>query len=288
MVIRQLFPFPKAHVWALSLAATLPLVMGSTAAVAQTQTAKNSKPLSNSESLLRGSSSSANRGAPRRRLGGGSRIPQSCAEGPQSMAMIAPADNVTVTTSIQPSLMLWVNQSSDARDLEFVVRDAADEPVYHKVVTLSDEAGLVTLDMSEWNDAPRLTQGEDYYVYMSLVCDASDRSKDIVVEGALSPVDYDSWLALEPMDPEPAVSLGDLAPIAQAERYAEVGLWHDAMAQLNQLRQEGETVAIRQEAQRQWQALLEADDELAVIAEATKQVMSPVAIAEAGEAYSFE
>lgn len=287
MVIRQLSFFPKAHIWALSLAATLPLVLGSTAAVAETQTAKQSKPLSNSESLLRGSSS-AQRGAPSRRFGGGSRIPQSCAEGPQAMAMIAPADNVTVTTSLQPSLMLWVNQSSDARDLEFVLRDAADEPVYHKVVTLSDEAGLVTLDMSEWDDAPRLTQGDDYYLYMSLICDASDRSKDIVVEGALSPIDYESWLALEPMDPEPTQSLHDLDPLAQAERYVEVGLWHDAMAQLNQLRQEGETVAIRQEAQRQWQALLEADTDLTVIAEATKQVMSPVAIAEAREDFSFE
>ncbi len=256
------------------------------------------KPTSNFENFS--PAETGKRGAPSRRFGGGSRVGNSgvngsriqnvCAAGPQAIAMISPASNVTVTTSAQPSLMLWVNESKYERDLEFVLREGPQgngEDVYRKMLKLSDKSGLVTLDMSELEDAPSLTKGEDYYIYLSLVCDANDRSKDMVVEGQLSAVEFEQWVAQQPQRTVANEKLDTLAPFFQIEQSIEVGLWHDAMVQLNRLRQKGSSSTIRRQAQQRWQALLEADDELYVIADETKTVIEPLAISDVQELELF-
>lgn len=289
MTTQRLFPSFFSRSLLFSVATICPLILGTsvfgaTVALAQTtQASANVKPLSNRAKLLQ-ENLSGKRGAPSRRFGGGSRVTNVCAVGPQAMAMIAPADNVTVTTSAQPSLMLWVNGSQSERDLELVLRDGNDEPVYSKMLKLSDKSGLVTLDLSKFDDAPSLNQTEDYYLYLSLICDSSDRSKDVVVEGQLSYVDLQSWVAQNSVS---TVTRSNLTPLSQVEKSLELGLWHDAMAQLNGLRQEGSTEAVRQQAQQRWQELLAADDELHVIAEETREVMSPLAITNIQEWMDF-
>lgn len=303
MAIQQLFRSSRSLLIAASIASAIPLMFGGAEAVAQTAKARNSdvKPLSNHENLPK-VTLSGKRGAPSRRFGGGSRVGNGngngsriqnvCAAGPQAIAMISPEDNVTVTTAEKPSLMLWVNESKYERDLELAVREGPEgngEDVYLKMIKLSAKAGLVTLDMSEFEDAPSLTKGEDYYIYLSLICDASDRSKDMVVEGRLNPVDFDQWVAQDSQRLASNADWSILEPLFQVEQSVEVGLWHDAMVQLNHLRQEGSTSSIRKQAQQRWQALLEADTELNVIASETSNVVSPLAIADVQELdnYSF-
>lgn len=284
MAIQRLFPSSRALIWAFSIASLMPLMVGGAAAVAQTAKAGNEVPLSNRSSLsqVNLSGNGMQGGAPKRRFGGGSR--DACSPGPQSLAMISPADNVTVTTAAQPSFMLWVTESKNERDLEFVLRDSDDLEVYSKMLKLSDEAGVVTLDMSQLEDAPSLTKGEDYYVYLSWVCDLNDRSKDIVVEGQLSPVDFDQWVTQHSRLQASGTELQTSDPFFQIEQSVEVGLWHDAMVQLNRLRQDGTTSAIRQQAQQRWEELLEADDGLNVIADETRNVVTtPLAIADIQE-----
>ncbi len=292
MSIQQLFRSSRSLLLAASIASLMPLMLGGAAAIAQTaQSTSDVKPLSNQLGKLPQGNMSGKKGAPSRRFGGGSRIQNVCAVGPQAMAMISPADNVTVTTSDQPSLMLWVNESKQERNLEFAILDGNGDDgqdVYRKMLKLSDKAGLVTLDMSELEDAPRLSKGEDYYIYLSLVCDANDRSKDMVVEGQLSSVDFDLWVAQrQPSLSTSSQSMNTLDPFFQVEQSIEVGLWHDAMVQLNRLRQEGSSAAIRQQAQQRWEELLEADEELYVIADDTKTALTPLAIADVPELNSF-
>lgn len=269
----------------------MPLMFSGAAAIAQkaTTASNNSKPQSNRERLPQVRLSGKKNGIPGRRVGGGSRIP-GCTSALNATAMISPRDNVTVTTSTQPSLMFWLDESDGERDVELALRagfDGSGPEVYRTMVKLSGQAGLLTLDLSELEDAPRLTQGEDYYIYLSWICDASDRSKDIVVEGSLSPVDLDQWVAQRSPLPVSNAEMNQSDSFFQVEQSIELGLWHDAMVQLNQLRQEGSSSAIRQQAQQRWQALLEADDELSVIADGTRTVTSPLAIAAAQELDRF-
>ncbi len=291
MAISRLFQSSRPLLWAASIALFVPLMLGGAAAVAETaKTNRNVKPTP-SRNGLNQVDLSGRRGAPSRRFGGGSRVGNGdvtgsrvqnvCATGPQSLAMISPADNVTVTTSEKPSLMFWVNESQYERDVEFALREGAKgngPEVYRKILKLSEQSGLVTVDMSELEDAPSLTKGKDYYVYFSLVCDASDRSKEIVVEGRLNPVALDSRFAQVSQGLSSNTGLNALDPFFQIEQSVEMGLWHDAMVQLNHLRQEGSSPAIRQQAQLRWQTLLEADSELKVIAAETNTVVSPLAI----------
>lgn len=241
---------------AVAIAAASPMFLNAPAVLAHTA----AKPVSNSAKLQQ-NAASANRGAPSRRFGGGSRTTNICAIGPQAMAMIAPADNVTLTTSAQPSLMFWVNESKQARDVEFVLRDGLDRPVYSKLLQLPEQAGLVTLDMAQLADAPKLEQNQDYYLYLSMICDGSDRSKDMVVEGVLRRVD--------------------------AERQSEAGLWHDAMAQLNRLRQSNVNPGLQQQAERQWLDRLNADPDLSAIALETRQILRPIAVLDATDLEGF-
>lgn len=175
--------------------------------------------------------------------------------------MIAPPDNVTVTTAARPSLMFYINGAEQTRELEFILRDVAtDRALYGKMLTLPEQGGLVTLDLEEFADAPELAVGGEYYWYLSLICDRGDRAKDIVVEGDLRRV----------------------AAIAPTNSPLSSGLWHDAMDEFNRLRQgqvqERDSADLRQEAQRQWLAALEADRELAPIAAATQTWVTPLKV----------
>jgi hypothetical protein len=279
-ISQQLSQRSRAATFAWAIAATLPLLLQGPTALAQTA----AKPLSNGAKLQQ-SGLSANRGAPSRRFGGGSRTTNVCATGTQAMAMIAPADNVTITTSAQPSLMFWVNESKQTRDVEFVLRDASDRQVYSKLLKLPEQAGLVTLDMAQLADAPKLAQNQDYYLYLSLICDGSDRSKDMVVEGALRRVDAGPLLSQgQAGKPTPASHSQTSDTLALAERYREAGLWHDAMAQLNRLRQCNANPALRQQAEQQWLAQLNADQDLSKIALATRQILHPTAVVNTAQA----
>jgi len=293
MAIQRSVPFSRSIICAAALASLAPLLLGGTPVAAQATkaAARNVKPPSSKFEKVTPMTRSSD--APSRRFGGGSRVGSGrlrnvCEAGPQALAMISPADNVTVTTSTQPSLMLWVSGSQEERDLEFVLRDSNDEQFYAKLLKLSSKAGLVTLDMSELDDAPNLAKGEDYYAYLSLVCDPNDRSKDMVVEGKVTSVEFEQWVAQGAAAPSSFQANGDsMDPFFQVEQSVEVGLWHDAMVQLNRLRQEGSTAAIRQQAELRWQALLEADMELRAIADETKATMSPLAIADIQELDQF-
>jgi len=297
MTLRRLFPTSQTLLIAASLAANAPLLLEPSVAVAQTTQASGESqsqigPIQQRPRI----DVSGKRGSPRRRLGGGSRVGmiqqggrlvrRSCVSGPHAIAMVAPADNVTVTTSAQPSLMMWVDQSMQTKDLEFALRQGAEgngSEVYRKLITLPDEAGWVTLDLAALDDAPSLTQGEDYYVYLSLVCDASDRSKDMVAEGRLNYIDAELWAEGAQ---QPALNLAqatNLDPFSAVERSLELGLWHDAMVQLNHLRRQGQTSAIQQQAQQRWQQLLEADDELYVLVDKPQTAVAPLAIADSPE-----
>jgi hypothetical protein len=268
---------------AFAIAATLPIVLSASAALAQTP----AKPLSNSAKLQQ-TSASVSRGAPSRRFGGGSRTTTVCATGSHAMAMIAPADNVTLTTAAQPSLMFWVSESNQARDVEFVLRDASDRSVYSKLIKLPKQAGLVTLDMAQLADAPKLDQNQDYYLYLSMICDGSDRAKDMVVEGALRRVDAGSVLAQVQSSNSALSALPQSSDsLARAERYSELGLWHDAMAQLNRLRQSNANPALQQQAERQWLDQLNADKDLSKIALETRQILRPVAVVDATDSEAF-
>lgn len=155
------------------------------------------------------------RGAPRGRIGGGTR-----GIGSQSivLSVMAP-DHPGLTTSEQPSLF-WFISASPTYPVELTLVDPrADEPLLETKIHGPIEAGLQRFRLS--SHGVRLEAGVAYRWYVAVVVDPASRSKDILAGGVIERVepsaDVRQRLAQAPREQLPAV-------------FAEAGFWYDALS----------------------------------------------------------
>jgi hypothetical protein len=135
---------------------------------------------------------------------------------------------VESTVAARPTFLIHVPQTS-AKNAEFMMRkkisDQEEEIVYEQVVALPETPGIVSISLPA--DKAGLEVDQLYNWTFQVVCNSTDRTKDLTVEGAVKRIELDSSLANQLQNAEPR----DRSAI-----YAEKGIWTDAVSTLADLR----------------------------------------------------
>lgn len=190
-------------------------------------------------------SSTTERGFPTgTREGGGTR--SGCAMNHRPLTALIPQSSYAKTTKAFPTLLFYVPSSSQPRVLDFVVRNQNDELVYEQTLTVEQSSGLIHLTFPS-SEKAKLKSNQDYHWYLSLVCNANNRSEDITVQGWIRRVDNDVNFANE---------LNQMSPLQQVQQYQEAGIWHDALYNLAQLRCNDPD---NQQIMQQWHSILQSE-----------------------------
>jgi hypothetical protein len=160
------------------------------------------------------------RGAPRARVGGGTRGPG----GQDDLLTVLAPDHVGLTMQAQPTLYWYARTPAAARFRFALINDTEIEPLLEIDTGQDTVAGIQQLDLQDYDIT--LTPGVEYEWSVALVRDENNRSADIVTSGVIERV-------------TPAAELVDrLAGSSGAERvrlYAAEGLWYDALDSLSGL-----------------------------------------------------
>ncbi|MBH0184997.1 MAG: DUF928 domain-containing protein [Nitrospira sp.] len=139
------------------------------------------------------------------------------------ISVLAP-DHVGWTLQTQP-VLYWFASTEQNLPYEFVlIVDNAEEPVVETRLPQPVHPGIQRIRLSDHNVT--LSPGKRYYWSVALVLDADEPSGNIVAKGIIERVDQDT---LEP--PLPRV----IATADMPRRFAESGVWYDAVAAISDL-----------------------------------------------------
>lgn len=159
------------------------------------------------------------RGAPARRVGGGTRGAEQTLP---SLAVLAP-DHVAYTVSAQPALYWYLSKPTAVRIELTLVDEKGTEPLIER--TVSDaKPGIHRLNLADFKVT--LKPDEEYQWSVSLVPDPRERSNDVIAAGAVKRIAAAPSLASRTA----SASREDLPAV-----YAAEGIWYDAIAALSEL-----------------------------------------------------
>lgn len=185
------------------------------------------------------------RGLPGRREGGGTR--GECIVSQPTLTALIPSQNFGTTVKEYPSFFWYVPQTS-ATTAEFVLMDG-NRTVYKKTIALPRSPGILEVSLPQDGSVPPLTIGKDYQWFFSIVCNADDRSGDLLTRG---------WVQRQALSPSLATKLSQTPLADRAMVYAQAGIWYDAVEALADLQQSPTPAGIRQNARLsdRWNRLL--------------------------------
>ena len=158
------------------------------------------------------------RGMPGGRVGGGSRS----AENQRPVILVLAPDHVALTMQEQPSLFWYVSQATSGPVLFTLIDSRAVTPIVETGLTSPSQGGVQRIRLADYGI--RLTTGVSYRWFVTLVLDPDKRSKDVVGGGMIERV---------PLIEALSVNLASTGNEDTARRYAEAGLWYDAIAVLS-------------------------------------------------------
>jgi hypothetical protein len=172
----------------------------------------------------------------------------SCAGQPVTVTALLPKNNegelakkaeieIENTVAGRPTFFIHVSQTS-AQEAEFILinkkigEDNNGQAVYDEdkyiidqIVALPKNPGIVSISLPA--DAAALEVGQLYFWAFQVICDPTDRNKDVMVEGAVQRIELDSTLANQLQQAEPR---------DRPALYADAGIWTDAVSTLFDLR----------------------------------------------------
>jgi len=158
------------------------------------------------------------RGVPGGRVGGGTRGGES---GPV-MLPLAP-DHVGLTTQTQPTLYWYLSKPTNY-PIEFTLVDVkATTPILERRLSSSNQAGIQAIRLADYGIS--LVPGVTYRWYVSLIYGSEASSRDLVAGGAMEVAGG----TVELVDQAEARRLTDTVKGDQVQRFAEAGLWYDAI-----------------------------------------------------------
>jgi len=154
------------------------------------------------------------RGAPRARVGGGTRG----TGGDRAELQVLAPDHVGLTTQAQPTLY-WYARTPAAAHIEFaLVSETAVDPLLEVETGEVKLAGVQHLDLAAHNIT--LEPGVPYQWSVALVMDETSRSSDVMASGVIELIEPDKAVSSRI-----AGSRGtDLVAV-----YATEGIWYDAL-----------------------------------------------------------
>ncbi|MGL5081000.1 MAG: DUF928 domain-containing protein [Microcoleaceae cyanobacterium] len=171
------------------------------------------------------------RGAPSRTRGSGSRGPCGTAvrakEPETPLTALMPANNVGTTVSSNPAVYLYVPETS-SNSAEFALYNWTTRDrnsVYEAQVPLAETSGIVKIPLP---NSVTLEPENTYVWVFSVVCNPEDRSQDQYVSG---------WIERVSLKSEQEATIEQAQQLSEkAALYASAGVWHEALAIVEQLR----------------------------------------------------
>ncbi len=178
------------------------------------------------------------RGAPKSRVGGGTRGPKD--ERP-SLSALAP-DHLGLTVSEQPELYWYLSKDS-SHPVEFILNDKEGiDPLLEVVMKPPLQAGIHRIQLAQHQT--RLQPGVPYQWFVALIIDAENPSLEVVAGGAIQ------YLAPSDERKEKVNSALNNAttPADTWRAYASGGIWYDALASLmTEMLKTPQNTALRQQ-----------------------------------------
>jgi hypothetical protein len=159
-------------------------------------------------------------------IGGGTRG-QFCLKNHRKVIPLLPEKRNGLTLAERPTFYWYVPQTT-VKTAKFTIRTDNEQTLFYTIeLSLPSEAGIISFTLPA--AAPSLAVNKDYHVYLTVICDQSDFSRNPSV---------DSWVKRV----EPDVNLSQALVKAnkdigkQLRLYADGGIWHEALVTLVQMR----------------------------------------------------
>lgn len=172
---------------------------------------------------------------PVNREAGGTRGPENCTPNNQSLIALVPESLIGKTLEEYPKLF-WYMPSTTASAVEFVLKNANDEEIYRVKYSLDQSATgetqmprIMSLAIPPSANLTPLKTNQLYYWQLALVCDALDRSADMVVGGGIKRVEPSLTLKMRTQQ---------ATPQERVALYAKELLWYDTLDTLVELHQD--------------------------------------------------
>lgn len=160
------------------------------------------------------------RGAPRGRIGGGTR-----GNGSLKLRALVP-DHTGLTTQASPSLYWYASAPVRTRVEVTLIDEKADDPLLEKTLDGSGGAGIQRLDLAAFN--VKLKPNVEYEWFITAVQDEKARSGDVIAGGVIKRVGASEVMQTQLRGAKPGASPGSRAAV-----FAEHGIWYDAMDELS-------------------------------------------------------
>jgi hypothetical protein len=143
----------------------------------------------------------------------------------QKMTPLLPQNKSGLTLDKHPTFF-WYTPPSSVKTAEFaIISNDKEKVVYKTILTLPDEPGIVSYTLPD--EAAGLEPNTTYRWYVTLICDSEDSSKNPFIEGIIKRTI--SKLTLSEL-----LKKDNL--LQMASKYAQNGIWHDALNSLVKLR----------------------------------------------------
>lgn len=158
--------------------------------------------------------------APGLRRGGGTR---GMNKSVPVISLLAP-DHFGLTLHEQP-ILYWFTPTKQNHSYEFtLIGENAEDPAVEAKLSPPTHPGVQQIKLSDYK--VKLLPGERYLWSVSLIVDAEERSANIVANGAIERIERDKL-------PLPLAT--NLSDAEAPGRYAEAGIWYDAIMAISEL-----------------------------------------------------
>jgi hypothetical protein len=175
------------------------------------------------------------------------------------ISLLAP-DHVGFTLQEQP-VLFWFTPTNHNLSYEFtLIADNADAPLIDAKLASPPRGGVQQIRLADYK--AKLVPGERYQWSVALVMDPEEPSANVVAKGAIERVNRDKL--------EQPLST-DMTQADAPKRYAEAGIWYDALMAISDLMQSNPA---DMEVRRQRTSLLEQGG-LAEVASSIQNMRTP-------------
>ena len=162
--------------------------------------------------------------APEQTAGGGSRNDRRCSTNSNSrlpLTALLPQNGLGLTLKARPTLPVYIPNTT-ANNLELSLFDANHQGIYQTSIKLPDREKAVGIELPQ--AAPELQVDREYYWSIAMICDPSDRLKDLVVTGRVKRIESNNSQLQRKLE------LVADRPLRQILLYRKSGLWYEMMS----------------------------------------------------------
>ncbi|MEG4066048.1 DUF928 domain-containing protein [Microcoleus sp. Pol11C2] len=150
------------------------------------------------------------------------RTASKCVKGEIEFTALIPENKIGRTVSEYPVFFFYLPQT-EAQEAEFVLKDENGKPIYQTTLKTNNSSGVIGVSLPADKNVSPLQVGKNYRWSVALICDAQDRSADMLEEGIVRRVELSADIRsqLEKADARQKTFI-----------YAQNGIWQEALSNL--------------------------------------------------------